>query len=132
MPKMMHASLIWSEYLYLEAENGRMSLSLRLQQVLMSSPLTAKQLIENAIESGVVDLETLDLPPFLSLDGLPPASSSTAVAASEQIDICPSSATDTISGANSTPNQAATAPPFQLPMARESSSLFLANPPEPP
>ncbi|CAI4988156.1 BEM_collapsed_G0041350.mRNA.1.CDS.1 [Saccharomyces cerevisiae] len=99
-------------------------------QVGFSTPqLTAQQLIENAIESGVVDLETLDLPPFLSLDGLPPASSSAAVAASEQIDICPSSATDTISGANSTPNQAATAPPFQLPIARESSSLFLANTP---
>ncbi|EJS42507.1 YML081W [Saccharomyces arboricola H-6] len=97
-------------------------------QVGFSTPqLTAQQLIENAIESGVVDLETLDLPPFLSLDGLPPASSNAAILGPEQIDVYPSSTTDTTSGATATPNQAATAPPSQLPIGRESSSLFLAN-----
>ena len=99
-------------------------------QVGFSTPqLTAQQLIENAIESGVVDLETLDLPPFLSLDGLPPPSSSAAAVGSEQIELYPSSTTGTTSCTNTTPNQAATAPPSHLPIGRESSSLFLANTP---
>ncbi|CAI4047611.1 Tda9p SKDI_13G0570 [Saccharomyces kudriavzevii IFO 1802] len=99
-------------------------------QVGFSTPqLTAQQLIENAIESGVVDLETLDLPPFLSLDGQPPLTSSVAVSGPEQIDLYHSSATGTTSGATTTPNQAATAPPSHLPIGRESSSLFLANTP---
>ncbi|KOG97272.1 Tda9p [Saccharomyces eubayanus] len=99
-------------------------------QVGFSTPqLTAQQLIENAIESGVVDLETLDLPPFLSLDGQPPPTSTAAASGPEHIDLYPSSTADTATGSTATPHQAATAPPSQLPIPRESSSLFLAHTP---